>query len=246
MARPTATRRPAPAALAAAALPLVLAACGQPVATPSAATRPAGATGTAGVTGAPTSPAADDAPLTPPSSVVPPRVHATAVVASYLRGHDLRGLTRTDDESVTEAVLTSCPNGPTVARDVGPTAYARSWEGPGGVRADVAAITFPDLSSAAKAAEPLLVAAQVCRAPRPAKGVTTTIANQRRDVAEGMPLGRVDVTRTSPDETRHDYVGVVQVGNVLVRLTYSSGDAKVATDKGSTALALLARDVQGL
>ena len=246
MARPTATRRPVTAALVAAALPLVLAACGEPAETPSAATSPAGAAGTAGAAGGSTSQAADDPPLTPPSSVVPPRVHGTAAVASYLRGHDLTGLTRTDDEAVTEAVLTSCPGGPTVARDVGPTAYARSWEAPGGVRADVAAIIYPDLAPAAKAAEPLLAAAQACRAPRPAKGITTTVANQRRDVAEGMPLGRVDVTRTSPDETRHDYVGVVQVGNVLVRLTYSSVDAKVATEKGSTALALLARDVQRL
>jgi hypothetical protein len=242
MARPTAARRPVPAVLAAAAVPLVLAACSQPASTSPTTTRAAAATSS----DVPSSRTTTDAPLTPPSSVAPPRVHAATAVASYLGDHDLTGLTRTDGESVTEAVLTSCPGGPTVARDVGPTAYARAWEGPGGVRADVAAITYPDLPAAAKAAGPLLDAAAACRAPRPAKGVTTTVANQRRDVAEGMPLGRVDVTRTSPDETRHDYVGVVQVGNVLVRLTYSSVDAKVANEKGSTALALLARDVQRL
>jgi len=242
MARPTA-RRPVPAALAAAAVPLVLAACSQPPTTSPGSGTPAPAPTPTGV---PSSRTTTDAPLTPPSSVVPPRVHAATAVAAYLRDHDLTGLTRTGDESVTEAVLTSCPGGPTVARDVGPTAYARVWEGPGGVRADVAAITYPDLATAARTVGPLLDAAAGCRAPGPAKGVTTTVTDQRRDVAEGMPLGRVDVTRTSPDQTRHDYVGVVQVGNVLVRLTYSSVDAKVATEKGSTALALLARDVQRL
>jgi hypothetical protein len=243
MRRPTAARRSAAAALAVAAVPLALAGCSAAPAATGSATPPDSGTTRAGSTSSgPTS----DAPLTPPSSLVPPRVHAPAAVASYLAGHDLTGLARTDQETVTKAVVRSCPGGPTVARDVGPTAYARAWEGPGGVRADVAALTYPDLASAATAVEPLLDAAAGCRAPRPAQGVTTTVANQRRDVAEGMPLGRVDVTRTSPDETRHDYVGVVQVGNVLVRLTYSAPDAKAATGKGSTALALLARGVHEL
>ncbi len=239
MRRPSAAHRPVPAALAAAAAPLVLVACSQPPPATPAGTAHAGSVVTSG---RPTS----DAPLTPPSSLVPPRVHDAGAVATYLGDHDLAGLTRTGQESVTEAVVALCPGGPAVARDVGPTAYARAWEGLGGVRADVAAITYPDLASASSAIEPLLAAAASCRAPRTTNGITTAVANQRRDVAEGMPLGRVDVTRVAPDETRHDYVGVVQVGNVLARLTYSALDAKVANEKGSTALALLARGVQEL
>ncbi|MFM6851339.1 MAG: hypothetical protein ACKOVB_19790, partial [Terrabacter sp.] len=68
-------------------------------------------------------------------------------------------------------------------------------------------------------------------APEAAGGVTTTVTNERRDVAEGMPLGRVDLTRTSADGTMHDYIGVVQVGNVLLRLTWTSPDRKVANEK---------------
>ena len=60
-----------------------------------------------------------------------------------------------------------------------------------------------------------------------------------------MPLGRVDLTRTSADGTVHDYIGIVQVGNVIVRLTYSSPDGKAANEKGSTALARLARGRPG-
>jgi hypothetical protein len=178
--------------------------------------------------------------------MVAPRAHAAAAVGAYLEGYDVPGLERATEASAAEAVVAACPGGPAVKRTVGDTAYARGWVGPEGARADVATITFPDLDSAAKAVDQVLDAAADCAAPESTEGVTTTVANGRRDVAEGMPLGRVDLTRTSRDATVHDYVGVVQVGNVLVRLTYTSPDAKVANEKGSTALALLAREVQVL
>ncbi|GAB3885798.1 hypothetical protein GCM10028802_36050 [Terrabacter terrigena] len=214
-----------------------LAACSDPAATTSEAIPSTkGAVTTAATT--------PDEPLAPPSSLTPPRVHEPAAVTAYLEGYDVSGLTRSASGGRVD--VAACPGTPGLARAAGPDAYARSWDGSAGVRADVAAITYPDIATAARAAEPVLDAAASCRAPGPGKGATTTVANQRRDVAEGMPLGRVDLTRESATGTVHAYVGVVQVGNVLLRLTYASPDGKVANEKGSTALALLARHVQEL
>lgn len=246
MRRPTAGRRLLPAATRAAVLVLLatattvgLAACSEAAATGPSATPSTTSTGkTSGTT--------RDAPLAPPSSVVAPRAHEAAAVRVYVEGYDVPGLERAREGTTDEAVVEACPGGPAVKRAVGDTAYARGWVGPQGARAHVATITFPDLDAATEAVDPVLDAAADCADPGTAKGVTTKVTNGRRDVAEGMPLGRVDLTRTSSDATVHDYIGVVQVGNVLVRLTYTSPDAKVANEKGSTALALLARDVQGL
>ena len=236
-------RRPTARAILAAVTPLVvgplLAACSD-----AAATMPVVAPSTRGVTTTRAAGATTDQPLEPPSSLTPPRVHPTAAVAAYLGGYDVPGLTRVPAPGTVD--VAACPGAPRLTKPQGPDAYARSWSGASGTRADVAALTYPDLGAAAKAVEPLLAAAASCRAPKAANGVTTTVANERRDVAEGMPLGRVDLTRTAASGTVHDYVGVVQVGNVLLRLTYSSPDGKVANEKGSTALALLARAVQGL
>lgn len=236
-------RRPTARALLAAGTPLTflpwLSACSDP-----AATMPVAVPSTRSSATTPAATATSDEPLAPPSSLTPPRVHATGAVAAYLEGYDVAGLTRSPAQG--PADLAACPDAARLTKMTGPDAYARSWQGPAGALADVAAITYPDLASAARAVEPVLDAAASCRAPTPAKGVTTTVDNERRDVAEGMPLGRVDLARTSPAGTVHDYIGVVQVGNVVVRLTYSSPDGKVANEKGSTALALLARGVQGL
>jgi hypothetical protein len=227
-------RRPPACALFAAVTPLALAACSASAAMTPASTRGVATTATE----------TSDAPLAPPSSLTPPRVHATEAIAAFLDGYDVAGLTRARSGAVAD--VSACPGTPRLTRPSGPDAYARSWLGRSGVRADVAAITYPDLAAAAAAVEPVLDAAASCTSPGPAGGVTTRVENERRDVAEGMPLGRVDLTRTSADGTLHDYIGVVQVGNVVVRLTYSSPDAKRANEKGSTTLARLARDVQGL
>ncbi|MGO4598992.1 hypothetical protein [Terrabacter sp. 2RAF25] len=236
-------RRPTTRNLLVAVTPLTLlpclAACSDP-----AATMPVAVPSTTGVATTRAASAASDEPLAPPSSLTPPRVHATGAVAAHLDGYDVAGLTRSTAEG--PADLAACPDAARLTKVTGPDAYARSWQGPAATRADVAAITYPDLASAARAVEPVLDAAASCRAPKPHKGITTTVDNERRDVAEGMPLGRVDLTRTSAAGTVHDYVGVVQVGNVGVRLTFSSPDGKAANEKGSTALARLARDVQGL
>ena len=235
-------RRPTACALLAAVTPFALAACSDPAATMPVATP--STRGAAATTGSTSTTGTSDAPLEPPESVTPPRVHALGAVTAYLGGYDVPGLTRTAGPGTAD--VAACPGGPRLTRPSGPNAYARRWQGAGGAGADVAAITYPDLAAAARAVDPVLDAAASCRAPEPAKGVTTTVANERRDVAEGMPLGRVDLTRTSADGTVHDYIGIVQVGNVIVRLTYSSPDGKAANEKGSTALARLARDVQGL
>jgi hypothetical protein len=236
-------RRPTARALLAAVTPLVvvplLAACSD-----AAATMPVVTPSTRGIATTPAATATTDDPLAPPSSLPPPRVHPADAVAAYLEGYDVSGLTRAPSGDTAD--VAACPGTPRLSRTSGPDAYARSWTGATGTRADVAAITYPDLAAAARAVEPVLAAAATCRAPKAANGVTTAVANERRDVAEGMPLGRVDLTRTSAAGTVHDYIGVVQVGNVLLRLTYSSPDGKVANEKGSSALALLARHVQGL
>ena len=240
--RLAAMRRPSVRAVLAAVTPLalvpLLAGCAD-----AAASMPVAVPSTRGVATPSASATADD-PLAPPSSLRPPRVHAAAAMTAYLEGYDVPGLTRAASGGTAD--VAACPGSPRLAKAIGPDAYARSWQGSADAHADVAAITYPDLAAAARAVEPVLAAAGSCRAPKASDGVTTTVANERRDVAEGMPLGRVDLTRTSAAGTVHDYIGVVQVGNVLLRLTWSSPDGTVANEKGSTALAGLARHVQEL
>ncbi len=179
-----------------------------------------------------------------PLGVDTPRVHPAGAVAALVRGYDLPGLNRTTDPAT--AVVGGCPGGPSITRPLGPTATALRFTGPGGARAELVALTFTDVAAATAEVDPVLDATAACRAPAPAKGVTTTVSKQRRDESDGMPLGRVDLTRTSSAGTLQDYLATVQVGNVVLHLVWTGTDRTTTNAKASALLARLATTVKGL
>ena len=95
----------------------------------------------------------------------------------------------------------------------------------------------------ARLVDPVLDATAACRAPAPAKGVTTTVSKQRRDESDGMPLGRVDLTRTSSAGTLQDYLATVQVGNVVLHLVWTGTDRTTTNAKASALLARLGANI---
>ena len=220
---------------------LALAGCSDP-----AATMPVAIPSTKGTvmptlpSGAPDSPGSS----APAPGSATPGMHPAGAVAALVRAYELPGLTRVENPA--QAVVAGCPGGPTVTRPLGPGATALAWTGPARTRVELVVLTLADVAVTTSALDPVLDATAACRAPAPAKGVTTTVSKQRRDVVDGMPLGRVDLTRTSSGGTLADYVGVVQVGNVVVSIVWTGADRTTANAQGSAVLARLATEVRGL
>ncbi|MCU1536911.1 MAG: hypothetical protein JWP82_1262 [Humibacillus sp.] len=233
-------RAPRAAALGLAGVVLALSACADP-----AATMPIAVPSTKGtVVPTPTATGAGGGGTAGAGGVDAPRVHPAGAVAALVRGYDLPGLKRTADPA--SAVVGGCPGGPTITRTPGPTVTALRFTGTDGARADLVALTFTDVAAATAAVDPVLDADAACRGPAPAKGATTTVSKQRRDVSDGMPLGRVDLTRTSSAGTLQDYVATVQVGNVVLHLAWTGSDRTALNARASALLARLATTVKGL
>ncbi|HET7399416.1 MAG TPA: hypothetical protein VFJ94_12930 [Intrasporangium sp.] len=168
-----------------------------------------------------------------------PTTYAAPGVLARLGALRPEGLPVTPLPAGSPVIVEACPGAAFVTRPQGPTALVRQWGDAGGpARAEVylAAVVFPGAPDAARALAPVRQAIAACPAPPPQRDLSVAVSHARTADLLGAPGGSLDIAYTTPQGTAYDHVTVLQVGNVLLRLTATAPEARRATDIGTRSL----------